>query len=131
MQGSRCFGRPPAAGRAAVVLTPERWAGLLHQAAGHECAITYAPQKVIQGQEALKTYSSPLTRPIPYIHDLSRAEDGFGLRTTPVEEWVQKTVDWYRDRYRGGPSKGYEHREAEVALMKKWDSAFEGFVSRF
>ncbi|OGG49003.1 MAG: hypothetical protein A3F84_14295 [Candidatus Handelsmanbacteria bacterium RIFCSPLOWO2_12_FULL_64_10] len=113
------------------VLTPERWAMLIYQAAGHACAITYVPEKVIQGQEVLKAYSSPLTRPIPYVHDLSRAERDFGFRTTPVAQWVQKTVDWYRAQYKGGPSKGYEHRAAELALMEKWNSAFERFVSQF
>lgn len=113
------------------VLTPERWARLIHQAAGHACAITYVPEKVIQSQEVLKAYSAPLTRPIPYVHDLSRAEGDFGFQTAPVAQWVQKTVDWYRERHKGGHSKGYEHRAAELALMEKWNSAFERSVSQF
>ncbi|MSS70512.1 MAG: NAD-dependent epimerase/dehydratase family protein [Candidatus Latescibacteria bacterium] len=113
------------------VLTPERWAGLIYQAAGHECRITYVPEQVIRSQEVLNAYAPPLTRPIPYIHDLSRAEDDFGFQTTPVAQWIQRTVDWYRENPPSAPSKGYEHREAEGALMERWNPAFERFVSQF
>lgn len=101
------------------------------QAAGHEGRVAYVPAEVIQKQEPLKNHAAPLCRPLPYVHDLSKAEQGFGFRTTPVNEWIQKTVDWYRDHYKGDPSKGYEHRSDELSLAKRWRETFDQFVSRF
>ena len=113
------------------ILTPERWVRHIWKAAGHEGRIAYVPAEVIQKQEPLKNHSAPLCRPLPYIHDLSKAERDFGFRTTPLAEWIQKTVDWYRDHDKDDPSKGYEHRREELELTKRWREAFGQFVSRF
>ena len=113
------------------IMTVERWSDLIWRAAGHECKITYVPKKVIHSHPSLKAYAPPLCRPIPYIHDLSRAERDFGFRTTPVEEWIRTTVDWYRDRYTGEGSEGYEHREGELALAAQWKERFDRLVSEF
>ena len=59
-----------------------------------------------------------MSRPLPVLYDLSKAERELGFATTPVEEWVEATVDWYRNRYDGPDSPGYEHRDAEVALAE-------------
>ena len=113
------------------IMTVERWAHLIWRAAGHACAITYVPREVIQKQEHLRTYAPPLARPLPYIHDLSKAERDFGFRTTPVEEWIQTTVDWYRGQYKGGVSEGYAHRAEELALAERWSEAFDELIEQF
>lgn len=113
------------------VLTNERWVQLLWQAAGHEGRITYIPEEVIQRQEGLDGYAPPLTRAIPYVHDLVRAECEFGFRTTPVAEWIQTTVRWYREHGGAADSQGYDQREQELRLSKKWGSAFDRFVVHF
>ncbi len=113
------------------VMTIERWAQLIWEAAGHTCTITHVPRDVIRKQQNLKPYAPPLSRPVPYIHDLSKAEREFGFKTTPVEEWIQTTVDWYRDQYRGRNAPGYEYREEEAALAAAWKTAFDNLVSEF
>ena len=107
------------------IMTIERWADLIWHAAGLQCRITYVPRQVIRKQGSLRSYSPPLTRPVSNIHDLSKAESAFGIRTTPVAEWIQTTVDWYRGSYTGENSLGYEHREEEVALAERWEEALK------
>ena len=111
------------------VMTPERWAKLIWQAAGHEPEITFVPKEVLGG--ILKDYAPPLCRPVAYIHDLSRSERGFGFTTTTVEEWIQTTVSWYRDEYSGEDSKGYRRREEEQELAEKWRNGFGSLISEF
>ena len=78
------------------IMTMERWAELIWRAAGHPCRITYVPREVIRRQGSLRSYAPPFTRPVSNIHDLSKADDAFGIKTTPVADWIQTTVDWYR-----------------------------------
>ena len=113
------------------IMTVERWTRLVWGAAGRECDIVYVPGEVIRRQEHLQEYAPPLSRSVPYIQDLSKARREFGLETTPVEQWIGETVDWYRTQYHGGDSQGYAHRRAELDLAEKWESAFGQLVSRF
>ena len=75
------------------------------------CEITSVPGEVIQ--KSLDGYAPPLGRPVPYIRDLSRAERDFGFSATPVEEWMQTTVDRYREHYMGHDSQGHSARNQE------------------
>ena len=111
------------------IMTVSRWAGLIWSAAGHQSSVTYVPQAVID--KTLKEHAPPLSRAWPYIQDLSKAESDFGYKTTPVEEWIQTTVDWYRDKYKEGDSQGYEHRDAELALAAKWNERHSKLVEEF
>jgi 2'-hydroxyisoflavone reductase len=111
------------------VLTPQRWIDIIWKAAGHEPNITYVPAEAIQ--VSIKDYAPPLCRPIPYIHDLSRAKRDFGFSTTPVEDWIQTTVDWYRDYYKGDDAKGYANRSIEIALANKWTEAQSNTIAQF
>jgi len=106
------------------IITMERWAHLVWRAAGHQCQISYVPGEVIRSREPLKAYSPPLSRPVSNIHDLSKAEQAFGIESTPVEQWVQTTVDWYRENRPGEPSVGYAAREEEIALAAQWEDGF-------
>ena len=71
------------------IATPERWATLIWKAAGAEPDFSYVPKAVLT--RSLEGYAPPLCRPIPYVHDLSKAERDFGFRTTPLASWIQKT----------------------------------------
>ena len=93
--------------------------------------MTYVPREIIHRQEPLKDYSPPLTRSIPYVHNLEKAEHEFGFQTTPVKDWIQLTVDWYRDNYEGGNSKGYEYRQEELDLAAEWEDRFSKMISTF
>ena len=109
------------------VMTIERWADALWKAAGHESAMSFVPTKVIR--KTLERYSPPLSRALPYIHDLSKAERDFGFKTTPVEEWIETTVHWYRDNQPENDSAGYKCRGDEVALATRWAGSIENAIS--
>lgn len=111
------------------IMTIERWAGLIWNAAGHDSSIAFVPQEVISRHGTLREHSAPLSRPIPYIRDLSRAERDFGFTTTPVEDWVQTTVDWYREHPPGEDSNGYQHRSAEITLAATWNEKLARLVA--
>ena len=110
-------------------MTIERWADLIWKAAGHESAVTFVPTEAIQ--RSLDGYTPPLSRPLPYIHDLSKAERDFGFTTTPVKEWIQTTVDWYRDNRPEQNSAGYENRSEELALAARWNEDMARLVSQY
>jgi nucleoside-diphosphate-sugar epimerase len=113
------------------ILTVERWAGLIWRAAGNDCRISYVPRQVINRSDNLRNYSPPLTRPLANIYDLSKAQRDIGVVTTPVEEWVQATVSWYRDHYNGGDSESYRFRSEELSLASRWDEAYHKLVQEF
>jgi nucleoside-diphosphate-sugar epimerase len=105
------------------IFTIERWAYLISEAAERPCDITFVPSDVIARNQALSDYAPPISRPTPYIHDLSKAVSGFGFRTTPVAQWIQETVDWYRE-HTPDDAEGYAHRQAEIDLAASWTRAF-------
>jgi len=113
------------------VLSPERWIGLMAEAAGVDCPITWVPGRVIEKQADLKGYTPPMTRSWPYIHDLSKAISGFGMKTTPAAVWIERTVAWYRNEYEGKDSSGYEDRVIEVDLATQWSEARNGLIGGF
>ena len=111
------------------IMTVDRWADLIWSAAGHQSSVTFVPQAVID--KSLKEHAPPLSKAFPYVQDLTKAESDFGYKTTPVEEWIQTTVEWYRDKYKEGDSDGYEHRDAELALAAKWNERLGKLVEEF
>ncbi|MCH7714138.1 MAG: NAD-dependent epimerase/dehydratase family protein [Chloroflexi bacterium] len=132
----RILDAPQTLGQTYYVAMPEimnlrRWANLIWQAAGAECRITYVPMDVIKKQGGLSSYAPPMSRPVNNIHDLSKAEQSFGIVTTPVEEWIQATVDWYRDHYQGEDSEGYGFRQDELALAERWEDQWGRFTAGF
>jgi nucleoside-diphosphate-sugar epimerase len=115
------------------IMFVERWAAHMSHAAGKESEIVFVPNDVIKRREVLKDYSPVLTRPVSTIWDTSKAKRDFGFRTTPTAEWIQKTVAWHRDEYKGFEGKpfnsnGYEHRAVEVEVMKKWKESFSSLM---
>ena len=113
------------------IMTIERWAQLIWAAAGNECKISYVPRDVIRKHPDLNSYAPPLTRPVANIHDLSKAQRMIGIVATPVEKWVQQTVDWYRDSYRGADSEGYQFRKEELSLAAKWEERYRQLLAEF
>ena len=113
------------------MMTIERWADLIWGAAGQECKIAYVPREVIHKHANLKAYAPPMSRSVSYIYNLSKAEREFGFSTTPVEEWIQTTVDWYREQYEGDNSEGYEYREDELGVAARWEEQFGKLISGF
>ena len=111
--------------------TIDRWVDLIWQAGGATGSIVRVPRDVIHRQSGLGEYAPPLSRSVPYLHDLSKAKRDFGFRTTPVAEWIQTTVDWYRENRPEEDSKGYGHRDKELSLARRWSERFEELKAQF
>jgi nucleoside-diphosphate-sugar epimerase len=113
------------------LLTVERWVGLIWEAAGAGGEITFVPEGVIHRRAGLADYRPPLTRETQTIWKVSRAEQDFGLRTTPPERWIRTTVEWYRDEYHGEDAGGYAHRAQEADLAARWRRDFAALARHF
>ena len=113
------------------IMTLERWANLVWDAAGASCSISYIPRQVIDRREGLSGYQPPMTRPHFNIHDLSKAQRDIGIVATPVEDWVPTTVNWYRTQYQGPDSGGYQYRQQEIDLANQWEERFGRFTDTF
>ena len=65
----------------------------------------------------------PFARDTPYIQDLRKSREQFGFRTTPLRQWLDDTVRWYRQEYHGGNSAGYGRRAEEIELAGRYSAA--------
>jgi nucleoside-diphosphate-sugar epimerase len=63
---------------------------------------------------------SIFSRPELSVQDITRAQQDWGLRTTPVDAWIQTTVDWYLANPPEKDSAGYDRRPAEIRLAQWW-----------
>ena len=48
-----------------------------------------------------------------------------------MAEWIQTTVDWYRESHQSEDSEGYGSREEEVALAERWEEAQNKQMTEF
>lgn len=70
----------------------------------------------------------PFSRPPNYVMSIEKARRDFRLHSTPLEEWVGTTVEWYREHHDGSHSFSYESREEEVRFAQWWRREFGRFV---
>jgi nucleoside-diphosphate-sugar epimerase len=70
----------------------------------------------------------PFSRPPAYVMSIEKARRDFGLKSTPMAEWVRQTVDWYRERHNGENSRFYERRDDEVAFARRWQKQYGQFI---
>jgi nucleoside-diphosphate-sugar epimerase len=52
------------------------------------------------------------------VFSLEKIKRDIAYRSTPFEEWMRMTVEWYRDEYEGG-SFGYGRRTEELDVIQK------------
>ena len=70
--------------------------------------------------------SSPFFNRRPLVLDTRRAETDLGLTSTPVDTWLERTVRWFAEEYRGGPPDTYRSRDEEVQLIRDYQKAVQG-----
>lgn len=64
--------------------------------------------------------ASPYSSKKDYIMDISKAYETLDLKSTPVREWIKKSIEWFMFDYAGMKPKNYESRQAEIELCLKW-----------
>ena len=52
------------------------------------------------------------------IFSLERISRDLGYRSTPFDDWMTRTIEWYQALQRD--SIGYEHRGREIEIARKW-----------
>ncbi len=102
------------------IVVPRRWTEALAAAAGTRHETIAVPLAAIRHTSSLKHYAPPFLRDTPYVHDISRAIDDFGFETTPLDDWLKATTDWYRANKPEKDAAGYASRSAEVDLARQW-----------
>ena len=65
----------------------------------------------------------PLSIPAPYVMSTARARRELGLRSTPMAEWVARTVEWHRANP-PGDSAHYGLRGREIEFAERWSADF-------
>ena len=69
------------------------------------------------------------SRPLLYVPSILQAKTDFNMKTTPIKDWVEITVDWYRNNDIP-ESNGYEKRDYEINLCRKWQSSYTDFTEQ-
>ena len=63
---------------------------------------------------------SPFSSRRPFILSMERAERELGFQPTPFEDWLERTVRWFKEEYHGGPPENYAGRGEEVAFAERY-----------
>lgn len=85
------------------------------------------PHKTMKdaGYEYPETYA-PMQN---FVLDCSKAEEHLGYSSTEFGTWIGKTVRWYRDKYDGPDSAGYDARDKEIEFAEKYSQAIAALES--
>ena len=96
------------------------WIYLLSQVTGNPIKFCFIPMNVIKNDSKLKNYKVPLYNYSPYLFNTSKIKEDLNIQFTPAIEWLSNTVEWFKTKYKGSDSEGYEYRNQEMALYKDW-----------
>lgn len=102
------------------VFTLDEYLHALGRLLGREPALVHVDQERF---DALPLSTHPRGDVFPFntrrdaVFSLDRIRQDLGYRSTPFDDWMRETIDWYRDAY-DGHSLGYERRAEEVAFCR-------------
>lgn len=65
---------------------------------------------------------SPYTTWGDHIHSIARAQHELEYNPTPMEEWLEPTIEWHLEHRREADPPGWELRDAERILVQQWRS---------
>ncbi len=82
------------------------------------------PSAVLESS-GLGTSFSPLFTRRPFVLVTEKARRELGFTSTPVMIWLEKTIRWFREEYRGGPPDNYRMRDREVEFAAWYRSTVE------
>jgi len=98
------------------IMTQRLFVEKIAAAAGCQPVVVPVPRSLFDQAGCRSTFS----RPELCVEDTTRAEQDFGLRTTPVDDWVKTTVEWYVANPPEKDSAGYDRRPIEIELARWW-----------
>ena len=71
----------------------------------------------------LGTGFSPLSTRRPFVLVTDKARRDLSFSATPYPLWLERTIRWFRQDYRGGPPDNYLRRRLEPELIAAYRSA--------
>ena len=113
------------------IMTLRRLVEVMAEQAGRELNVVSVPGEAAEALSGLPWATwrfDPFSRPPSYVMSIEKARRDFALHSTPLEEWVKLTVDWYGEHHDGVNSFGYESRDDEVDFARRWRDEYARFV---
>lgn len=96
-------------------------------ASGRELNAVSVPGKVAESNSSLPWNDwafDPFSRPTRYVMSIEKARRDFNMYSTPMEEWVKQTVDYYTEHPPAAHSAYYDKRDEEVQLARWWHNEY-------
>ncbi|HAH32691.1 MAG TPA: hypothetical protein DCL44_10305 [Elusimicrobia bacterium] len=90
-------------------------ARILHR----EANILY-PQYLWLKENGFNFDASPFSCGGDFVTDITSAEKTFSWASTPMDKWLEETINWFLFKYCGPNPKNYSARKAELELAEKW-----------
>jgi nucleoside-diphosphate-sugar epimerase len=85
------------------------------------------PYDVLRGA-GWRASLSPYFNRRPLVIDIRRAEAELGLASTSVETWLERTIRWFAEDYRGEPPDDYRFRDEEVRIIRGYQKALSSLL---
>jgi nucleoside-diphosphate-sugar epimerase len=97
---------------------------------GRQPDLVDIPTDVLEAS-ALGTSFSPFSMRRPFILSTEKARRDLNFSSTPFETWLERTILWFKEEYKGRLPDNYRDREKEVALASRYRQAIKEFVPDF
>ena len=113
------------------IVTLRRFVEVIAEQAGQELNAVSIPADAAERTSGLPWEDwrfDPFSRPPAYVMSIDKARRDFGLRSTPMAQWVAQTVEWYRQHHDGTDSAHYDRRDDEVRFAQWWRGRYGEFV---
>ena len=94
---------------------------------GKSVELIDVPSDVLD-KSSLGTSFSPLFHRRPFVLDVHKAIQSLGFSPTPIQSWLEKTIRWFQNEYKGDPPENYKHRDRELELATKYRAAMRPLI---
>ena len=115
------------------ILTLRRFLEVMAEQAGRDLNTVSIPGDVAELASDLPWddwYFDFFSRPGTYVASIDKARRDFGMKSTPLEEWMGESVAWYME-HDVEDSRYYDRRDEEVDLCRRWQNEYSRLIDRF
>jgi len=77
------------------------------------------PSDILE-KASVGTAFSPLFHRRPFVLDVHKAIKDLDFTPTPIRSWLEKTILWFQNEYRGDPPENYKQRRKELEFVNKY-----------
>jgi nucleoside-diphosphate-sugar epimerase len=104
------------------ILTLRAFVRAAARALGREPELVDIPWDVLESS-GLGLEFSPLSTRRPFVLVADKARRDLAFSATPFPVWLERTLLWFREDYRGGPPENYRRRSLETELIGRYREA--------